>query len=107
MTGRIVCILWRTAELIALVSMPVVEIRPVGMSMHEGLVTVPVGVPRTGRGFGMIMRMMPVVVSVRVLVFENPVLVNVRVPLPRKQRDPAEHENSRHDDFDRQGFAQS
>jgi hypothetical protein len=89
------------------VSVPVVEIRPVGMSMHDGFVTVPVRVPRTGRRFGMLMRMMPVIVSVRVLVFENPVLVNVRVPLAGKQRDPAEHENSRHEDFDRQGFAES
>jgi hypothetical protein len=83
------------------------EIRPVGMGMHDGLMTVPVRVPRIGWGVGMLMRMMPVIVSVRVLVFENPVLVNVRVPLVGKQCDPAEHENTRHEDFNRQGFAES
>jgi hypothetical protein len=89
------------------VSVPVVEIRPVGMRMNDSLMTVSVRMPRIDRGFGMIMRMMPVIVSMRVLVFENPMLVNMRVPLAGKKRDPAEHENSRHEDFDRQAFAES
>jgi hypothetical protein len=75
--------------------------------MHDGLVTVAVRVPCIVRVFGMGMQMVAVIVAMRMLVFENPVLVNVRVLLAGEQRDPAEHENSRHEDFDRQGFAES
>lgn len=66
---------------VALVPVPMVEIRPVGVCVHDGLVAVAVRVPGTCWEFGMLVRMVSVIVAVGVLVFLRLMFVNVRVTL--------------------------
>src|SRR2546428_7756997 len=71
-----------------LVFVPVVQVRPVRVAVHDRLVPVAVGVPERARLARVRVIVVPVVVAVRVLVLERPVRVGVRVPIEREQRDP-------------------
>ena len=70
-----------------LVLVPVVQIGPVRMAVHERLVAMAVGVPERARLARMRVVVVAVVVAVRVLVLERGVGVRVRVPIEAEQRD--------------------
>ena len=49
-----------------IVTVAVVQVRPVRMRVHHGLMLVPVGMPDCGRLAGMLVQVMPVIVAVHV-----------------------------------------
>ncbi len=71
----------------ATMAMPVMQVRPVEMGVHNRLVPVRVHMCILRRRVRMIVHVVGVVVAVRVLVFDRSMRVPVRMPLHGEQPD--------------------
>jgi hypothetical protein len=70
-----------------MMAMPVMQVRPVGVGVHNRFVPVRVHMRLLRRQVRVIVRMVGVVVPVRVLVLDRSVGVPVRMPLHGEQPD--------------------
>lgn len=87
-------------------TVPVVQVRPMRVSVHQGLVVMPVRVPGGGRQIGVLVIVVAIVVAMGVLVIEGLVRMRVCVTLDHEQRDAGDEERTRNELHGRQWFAQ-